>query len=104
MKLVIFAKKCESRDGKKFYRYLTTLTDKQGNEYPAQVKFREACGSPRADKCPMYIIVSKQDANLNTREYTKEDTGEIRQSRTLWVSAWTDGGEYIDTSLDDFED
>ena len=103
MNITIFAKKAQTNDGKAFYRYLSTLTDKQGKDYPVQVKFRESCGSPNAKDCPMNIVVEKQEANLVVKEYTKEDTGEVRQSRTLWVTHWVEGEPYVDTSLDDFE-
>lgn len=104
MQITIFAKRRQSNEGKVFYNYLSTLTNREGVDYPVQVKFREDCGQPKADKCPMNIIFDKKNANLTHRQYTNDETGEIRQAYVLWVSEWKEGPEYIDRSLDDFED
>lgn len=104
MEITIFAKKRTTTDGKPFYGYLSKLKRKDGTELAVSVKFREDCGSPKAEKCPMNIIVDKTKANLTSSEYVREDTGEIAISNTLWVSAWTVGAPYIDTSLDEFAD
>lgn len=103
MEITIFAKKRKTKDGKSFYSYLTTLTRKNGENLTTQVKFREDCGSPKADLCPMNIVVEKGKANLSSKDFIREDTGETCKSFTLWVSEWAKGSEYIDTSLDDFE-
>lgn len=101
MIIAIFAKRCQTKEGKTFYRYLSTLTTKTGEEWPVQVKFREDCGAPKPDVCPVNIEVTKENCNLATREYTVEETGEVRKARTLWVTAWNKGPEYVDHSLDD---
>lgn len=103
MNLTIFSKKCTTRDGKPFYKYLSTLTKKDGYTLSVQVKFREEAGAPRPDKCPMNIVVDKNDANLSNREYTRPNTGEIITIHTLWVAHWTQGEAYVDHSLDDFQ-
>ena len=103
MIITIFAKKRQTKEGKTFYNYLTTLTDREGMEYPAQVRFREECGNPRVDQCPMNIEFDKCNANLTRRQYTHEETGEIRTTWVLWVSKWHEGLEYVDTSLDEFD-
>ena len=110
MELTIFSKKCTTKEGKLFYRYITKLTKKDGTELTSTVKFREDCGSPKGEKCPMIIAVEKKDCNFSSKskfETVKDDDGnEIEReyvNNTLWVSNWSDTGkEFIDTSMDDF--
>lgn len=107
MKVLVFAKKRQTKDGKNFTAYVSRLTKKDGEEITTGVKFREECGSPKAEECPCYIEIDKANANLTTKkmEITTED-GEIKEveSKTLWVSKWkTSTEKYVDTSLDDFE-
>lgn len=103
MKLLVFAKKRTSKDGKAFFTYLSTLTRKDGGEViTVQVKFREACGAPDPHKCPRYITVPRDCANYHEKTIEDEDITKI--ARTLWVSEWDDAGDYIDTSLDEFAD
>ena len=104
MNLTIFAKKRTSSEGKTFYTYLTTLTKKSGEELRCAVKFRQDCGSPRGEECPMNIIVPKAGANLSVEKYTDEETGELLESARLWVNEWKKGEAYVDHSLDEFED
>ena len=108
MKVVIFAKKRTTKDGKPFTAYVTKLTKKDGEEITAGVRFREECGSPKDTECPLYIEVEKENANMTTKtfESTDPETGEIKDvvSRTLWVTKWERSKEkYVDHSLDDFE-
>lgn len=103
MQLTIFAKRRQTKEGKTFFNYLSTLVSKAGNEIPVQVKFRDAAGQPRPEDCPCNILVNKMDANLVTKEYTDPNTAEVRQSKTLWVSRWEKGPAYVDHSLDDFD-
>ena len=103
MQITIYAKKRQTNEGKTFYNYLSTLTDRNGNDIPCQVKFREGAGNPRPEQCPMNIAFDKADANLTTREYTDATTAEIRKAHVLWVSKWNPGEEYVDHSLDDFD-
>lgn len=103
MEITVYAKKRSTNEGKTFYSYLSTLTRKDGSTQSVSVKFRDECGSPKPEKCPMNVIIDKKDANLSSREFVREDTGEAAISYTLWVSAWTQGAEFVDHSLDDFE-
>lgn len=103
MEITVFAKKRRTSEGKEFPSFIATLTRKDGSAQTVQVKFREDCGTPKADKCPMNIKFDKRDANLSSRDYTREDTGEVATSYTLWVNKWVEGAPYIDKSLDDFE-
>lgn len=103
MELAIFAKKRTTKEGKGFYSYLSTLTKKTGEKLTVAVKFRDDCGSPEPKNCPMIIGVNKKDANLSSREFVREDTGEAGKSFTLWVSEWDYIRDYIDTSLDEFD-
>lgn len=104
MKLAIFAKRMQSKEGKQYAIYLTTLQNRvTGEEIKARVKFREGGGVPKPDNCPMNIIVSKENANLVTSKYTIEDTGEERLTRVLWVGEWSEGEPYVDHSLDEYE-
>lgn len=102
MELTIFAKRRTTNEGKTFYSYLSTLKRKDGTEQLVSVKFRDEAGSPKPEKCPMNILVDKTAANLATRDYVRESTGEVVKSYTLWVSKWKEGAAYVDKSLDDF--
>lgn len=104
MNLTIFAKKLTNQEGKSFYRYLSTLTRKDGSTQTVAVKFREDCGSPKGDKCPMNILVDRKDMNMTSHEYEREDTGEVAKGYTVWVSAWKEGAPYEDHSMDEFVD
>lgn len=102
MKITVYAKKRTTEEGKTFYSYLSTLTRKDGTPQVVTVKFRDECGSPRADKCPMNIDVPKSCANLSQKRYERKD-GTVGTSYTLWVSAWDEGEAYVDHSLDEFD-
>lgn len=103
MEITIYAKKRTTAEGKTFFSYLSTLTRKDGTTQPVSVKFRDECGNPKPEKCPMNIKFDKGRANMATREFTREDTGETDISYTLWVSRWEQGAPFVDHSLDDFE-
>ncbi len=108
MKVLVFAKKRKTREGRPFTAYVTRMKKKDGTEVFATIKFREECGSPKAEDCPLYIDVEKSNANMTTKtvEVVEED-GEIRETerKTLWITAWKKNPEvYVDTSLDEFED
>lgn len=108
MELTIFAKKRTSKEGKSFYTYLTKLTEKTGEEVTVQVKFREDCGQPKGEKCPCNIVCDKSDLNYTEKinKYIDEDSQTEKEatSRILWVSNWSEGSEYVDTSMDRFAD
>ena len=108
MKVVIFAKKRTTKDGKPFTAYVTKMKNKAGDEIACGVRFREECGAPKENECPCFIEFDKADANMNTRtfETTDVETGEIKDvvSRTLWITKWKKSADkYVDHSLDDFE-
>lgn len=102
MEITIFAKKRTSSEGKPFTAYLSTLTKKSGEKLICSVRFCEDCKTPKAEECPMNIVLQKGDCNLSQREYTDENSGETRYSSTLWVKAWKPGKPYEDTSMDEF--
>lgn len=103
MEITIYAKKRVKEEGGTFYSYLTKMRKKDGTDVTVAVKFREECGHPKPENCPMNVIVDKEKANMSTRDFIREDTGEIAKSHTLWVTSWRPGSEYVDKSLDDFE-
>lgn len=104
MLVTVFAKKKTTKDGKPFVAYVAKLTKKDGSEITAGVRFREECGAPQLAECPLNIEFDKADANMSTRTYVREDTGEDATAYTLWISGWTRSAEvYADHSLDDFE-
>ena len=103
MEITIYAKKRHATDGKTFYSYLSTLTRKDGTKQTVSVKFRDDAGNPKPEKCPMNIKFDNVNANVATKEFTREDTDEVGISYTLWVSAWEPGTPFVDHSLDDFE-
>lgn len=103
MKITVFKKQVQAKNGNKFGVYSTKLQKKDGTEQYAVVRFLNDVTKP--EEYPAIISVNKSDANLSRKEYTNTDTGEIGYNYTLWVSAYTPTGEkYIDHSLDDFVD
>ena len=105
MEISIFAKKRTTKEGKTFYQFLTTLTTKEGTTETMRVAFRDIDGNnvPKPESCPRNIVFDKTDANIATSKYTDNETGEIKQRKTLWVSKWEPGSPYVDHSLDDYE-
>ena len=106
IEITIFAKKMQTKDGKTYFRYLTTLP---GDEERIRVKFRDEAGAPK--DCPCNILIKKGSCNLATDRYTVEvvnkETGEVteenREARVLWVSAWEKSSNaYEDTSMDEY--
>lgn len=105
MEITLFAKARTTKDGKPFHTYITSLKKKDGTTVVAAVKFNRSCDRlPKPEDCPMNIIVAKEDAQLSSKEFINEDTGEVFTGYSLWVRHWADGTEYVDHSLDDFED
>lgn len=100
--LTIFAKKRTTHEGKPFHTYLTRLTRLDGTQVTVQVKFRQSCNPPKPEQCPMNIIAGLNDMSLASKTITDEYTGEIIESRTLWISAYERGTEYVDKSLDGY--
>lgn len=112
MEIAIFAKRLQSTDGRIFYKYLSTLKKKDGTELKVQIKFRQDCGNPKGEECPMNILVERDHANLSFERYsaseTNPETGEVtiteKQVPVLWVNAWKKGKVYVDHSLDEIAD
>ena len=104
MEITIFAKKRNTKDGKTFYQYLTTLERKDGTTETVRVAFRNIDSNemPKPESCPRNIKCDKGDVNLARTKYTDNETGEVRERKTLWVSKWESGSQYVDTSLDDY--
>lgn len=107
MKALIFAKKRKTSDGKEFFGYIATITDKNGEEQTIGAKFKDECGNPKPEACPLYIEFDKDDANISTKKETKVDeVGEESkvEYKTLWISKYIVSDEkYVDHSLDDYE-
>lgn len=101
MEITIFSKRRTNKEGKIFFQYITTLEKKDGSTETMRVCFR-GVDAPKPESCPRNLIVHRDNANVATRKYTDPATGEIKLSRTLWVSQWENGSEYVDHSLDDY--
>ena len=102
MELTIFAKKRQTREGKSFFTYLTTLRKIDGTDETVSVKFREDCGSPKPENCPVNIQIDRTGANLSVQHRTDDD-GNVYEVKTLWVSLWVlSDVPYVDHSLDDY--
>lgn len=104
MEISLFAKKRTTKEGKNFYQFLTTLEKKDGTTETVRVAFRNVDGNdiPKAETCPRNIQFDKSAANMATTKYTDEKTGEIKERKTLWITAWKPGSPYVDTSLDEY--
>ena len=103
MKVTVFAKKRKTQEGRAFTNYVAKLAKKDGTELTTGVKFRDECGAPKAESCPMISEIPKEKANLSPRTYTDPETGEEKTSYDLWVSEWKESPEkYVDHSLDEF--
>ena len=102
MKITVFAKKRTTNEGKEFYSYLSRLVKKDGSDLTVSVKFPEE-DKPKASECPLNIEFDKANANLDTKQKTRED-GTTFDSHTLWIKEYSrSANKYVDTSLDDFE-
>ncbi len=106
MELTVFAKKRITREGKTFYNYLSKVK-KAGEEITVQLKFKKAYDQPKAEECPLNILVDKKDANFTSKTiHVKDDeTGEEKEysKNVIWISDWKLGSEYVDHSMDDIE-
>ena len=102
MEITIFAKRRTGKDGKNFYSYLSTITNKAGETRTVTVKFRESAPNLKPEFCPCNFVVTKDNCILSKKTYTREDTGEPAESYTLWVSDWVKGSDYVDHSMDDY--
>ena len=101
MEITIFAKRRTTKDGKTFFQYLTTLEKRDGTTETMRVCFRDV-DAPKPESCPRNIVTTREFSNVATRHFTDASTGEMKVSRTLWLSRWDAGSEYVDHSLDDY--
>ena len=103
MEITVFAKERKTADGKTFWGYITTLTNqKTGEPETMGVRFRQSAGQPDPSKCPMNIEIEKENCNISTQKYFREDTGEEATSKSLWVMKWEEGSKYVDHSTDEY--
>lgn len=104
MKVTVFAKNRKTQDGRRFVSYIGKLAKKDGSEVTASIKFRDECGFPKPEECPMIIEFTKDKANMSEKKFTDSKTGEDRTGFELWISEWEKSAEeYVDHSLDEFE-
>lgn len=101
MKIDVFAKKVTTKDGKKFYKNISTLTNKEGEKIYVDVCVSEEEKS-KLGNLPKTITFDKHNANMTTKEVDGKD-GKTYTNRTLWIKKIDTVNDYIDTSLDDFE-
>lgn len=103
MKLTVFSKNMKTKDSRPFRIYLSRLTRKDtGEEVSVRVQWSE--GVPIPSTFPVIIEVKKEHAQLAKKKYEDKD-GVLQEGYTLWVREYTPTGEeYVDHSLDDFED
>ena len=110
MQLTVFAKTKHTKEGKPFNTYFSKLKKKDGSEITAELKFREDCGVPK--DFPVNIIVDKSNANFSEKDVTvvsKDEAGNEEErvvtQRRIWINEWNySEEEYVDHSMDDFED
>lgn len=104
MEISIFAKRRRTKDGREFFAYLSSLRKKDGDTIPVSVKFNKEIQPPKPESCPCNIIVDKENCNLSSKKFFREETGEILETHTLWVNQYAAGSEFVDHSMDDIED
>ena len=103
MEITVYAKKRQTRDGKKsFFSYLTTLKKSDGSPCTCAVKFAGDAENPDPLSCPINIVVDKQDCNMAVEQYTDNKSGEVKDSYRLWVKKYRPGTPYVDRSMDEF--
>jgi len=103
MKITVFAKKKQTREGKTFYSYLSTIK-KAGEPITVSVKFTDEAGHPQPAECPCNIEFRKEDANLASRKVTVDRDGVpvVNEYSTLWINEWEySADKYVDHSMDD---
>ena len=100
MKITVFAKNAHNNEGKTFTSYSGRMVNRDGEVISMGIKFKQPCQGPRKEDCPCNIEFDRSAANLQTRYDEESD----RTYKTLWIEKYTLGEEYIDHSLDDFDD
>lgn len=105
MTITLFRKKVTPKNGNKpFNKYITTLTNKQGENVYCDVRFNDGVDIPK--QFPCIIEVDKKNANMSTKNNTvTNEQGEekIYTRHTLWINEIKKVSPYVDHSLDDFE-
>lgn len=105
MTITLFRKKVTPKNGNKpFNKYITTLTNKQGENVYCDVRFNDGVDIPK--QFPCIIEVDKKNANMSTKNntVTNEQGEEKTYTRhTLWINEIKKVSPYVDHSLDDFE-
>lgn len=102
--ITIFAKRRTTQDGRAFHNFLATLDRNDGTTETVRVCFRQDDGQPsiKPETCPRNIKFKKESANMAVRRYKDKETGEQKESKTLWIAEWEKGSEYVDHSMDDY--
>lgn len=106
MKISVFKRKITPKNGNKtFTKYVTTLTNKQGEKIYCDVVFSEGIATPNTFPCNIEFEKTKANLSRKVKNYTDKDTGEIKEytRNTLWINEISNVTDYIDHSLDDFE-
>lgn len=105
MIITVFKKKVTPKNGNKpFNKYITTLTNKQGESIYTEIRFADGVTIPSTFPCVVEIEKSKANLSTKTNKVTNEQGEEKEFTRhTLWVNEIKSVSEYIDHSLDDFE-
>lgn len=112
MKITLYAKKATTRTGKTFHKYLSKITNKNGEELSVSVHFKLTAGLPNPDTCPCVIEFDKKSASLSKKEkaydvidpVTGKEESRVFTDNQLWIASYTFLGEAEDHSMDDFED
>lgn len=106
MKISVFRRKITPKNGNKtFTKYVTTLTNKQGDNLYCDVVFSEGIATPNTFPCVVEFNKEKANLSRKKKEYTDNNTGERKEyvRNTLWINEISNVSEYVDHSLDDFE-
>lgn len=106
MKITVFAKKKQTKEGKTFYSYLATIK-KAGEPTTVSVRFTDDAGHPKPEECPCNIEFDKADANMSSRKVTQEVDGVpvVNEYLTMWLNSWEYSKDiYVDHSMDDISE
>lgn len=100
MKINVFEKHVQPRNGNKgFTKFITTLTNKNGERIYADVRFAKGCKEPSIFPCA--IDFDKHNANLSKRVVYK-GTDHEKEAYTIWIKEYREE-LYEDDSLNDFD-
>ena len=116
MRITIFGRERQTKEGKKFPTFTSRLIDNTtGEEILVTVKFPSTVAPPSLDSCPCNICIPEGGASYQEKILDKVDkdgfpifdevTGEKETiiSRTVWVRKWKfSATPYVDTSMSRF--